>query len=387
MNKIKNQKPLISLIIPTRERADTLLFAIKTALDQKSDSYEVIVSDNFSQDNTKEVVQGFNDHRLIYINPGKRLSMCDNFDFAYKQARGNYIISIGDDDAVMPGAIDKLIVTIKSNPNFLVYCWPRTEYTWPKNSQKASIICLPINSYPHEINLKKTAKFVIRMGGGKCTILPSVYHSAVAKSILDKIRNQTGRIFHSTYADIFTAFAIPAFSDKAFNIGYIVTVFGFSPKSNSAAVYDAKNSMINMERHLQEYGSYKIHPSLFPGISVFANLLADTILVAMDKFPYFYDGINFNYNAMWAHILKNSKHLNWGVTFEEIIQKRRQIRQYHSFSVLRFLEYCILYKFAAIYNSFSKKNMDLGPFSKTVPDNIDDFVKQLTDYQDNCKNK
>ena len=148
MNNNQTSKILISLIIPTRERVETLPFAIKTALDQKSCNYEVLVSDNFSADNTKEVVQSFNDSRLIYINTGKRLSMCDNFEFALEHARGKYVIFIGDDDGVMPGAIDKLETTIQSKPSS-VYCWPKPIYLWPKNDKSAVVWSLPSVSYTH----------------------------------------------------------------------------------------------------------------------------------------------------------------------------------------------------------------------------------------------
>ncbi len=42
--------PLISVIVPTRERAETLVFTLRSAIDQELTSYEVVVSDNFSQD-------------------------------------------------------------------------------------------------------------------------------------------------------------------------------------------------------------------------------------------------------------------------------------------------------------------------------------------------
>ena len=376
----KHLKPLISLIIPTRERADTLSFTIKAALNQNSDSYEVIVSDNFSQDNTKEVVQSFNDSRLVYINSGKRLSMCDNWDFALEHAKGEYIIFIGDDDAIMPESIDKLQITIKNKPN-LVYCWPRVVYNWPKNDQRASVSCLSPNTNPFDINLKKLAKFIVSIGGGRSTFLPSVYHGAIAKSILDIIKDKTGRVFHSTYPDIFIAFATPVFSDTATNVGYTVTVTGRSPKANSGIIYNDRDGTANAERFFKEYENYKIHLSLFPKINVLANLLADTILVAMDKFPQFYGDMYFNYNATWAYINQHSKSFKWGITMKDIIQERGEIRKYHSFSVFKFLGYCILYKLSALYRIFSEKNINLGPFYKNVPDNIDDFVKRLSDYQ------
>lgn len=381
MNDIS--KPLISVIIPTRERAETLFFAIQTALDQTNNNYEVIVSDNFSQDNTKEVVRNFNDPRLIYFNTSKRLSMCDNWDFALEKARGEYVIFIGDDDGLMPGAIDKLQVTIQSKPS-LVYCWPRPTYVWPINDQRASVSYLPsINAYPYEINLKKLARFVVKMGGARFIFLPSVYHSAVAKCILDMMRKQTGRVFHSTQPDIFTALAIPVFSDTAINVGYFVTVGGQSPKSNSAIAAYGRNGIgiANVEKFVQEYENYKIHPSLFPEINVRANLLSDSMLIAMDKFPQFYSGLQFNYNAMWAYTLRLARFGKWYISTKEILLKRRQIRYYHSFSILKFLTYRVLQEFAAFYRSLLERNMKFGPSFKSVPDNISEFVKQLADYQ------
>ena len=386
MSNNQNSKPFISLVIPTRERAGTLFFAIKTALNQNAEDYEVIVSDNFSQDNTKEVVQSFDDPRLIYINTGKRMSMSDNWEFALEHAKGDYVIFIGDDDAVMPGAIDKLQVTIKNNPN-QVYYWPRTAYTWPKNNQMASVSCLFLNNYPSEINLKKLAKFVVEMGGGRCTFLPSVYYSAVDKSILDIMRKQTGRVFHSTQPDIFLALTIPVFVDKAVNVGYTVTVVGQSPKSNSGVIYSGADGVSNYKKFFKEYGDYKIHSSLFPKVDVLASLLSDTIITAMEKYPQFYGNIKFNYSASWAYMLQHAKYFKWDLTLREIIQKRRQIYKYQPFSLLQFLKYVFLYRSAALYRSLSERNMDLGPFSHDVPDNINDFVNQLADYQKNSQNK
>ncbi len=71
-----------TVIIPTRERADTLYYSLKTCVTQDYDDLEILVSDNFSQDNTREVVESFKDPRIRYINTGKRVSMSDNWEFA-----------------------------------------------------------------------------------------------------------------------------------------------------------------------------------------------------------------------------------------------------------------------------------------------------------------
>ena len=88
-----NRNPVISLIIPTRERADTLKHTLQSALNQSSTDYEIVVCDNNSQDDTKQVVKGFADSRIIYLNTGKRLSMVDNWNYALTYARGDYVIN------------------------------------------------------------------------------------------------------------------------------------------------------------------------------------------------------------------------------------------------------------------------------------------------------
>ena len=97
--------PKLTVIIPTRERSDTLMHTLRTLVDQDYRDCEFIVSDNHSQDNTKQVVQDFSDPRICYINTGKRVSMSKNWEFALEHARGSFVTYIGDDDGFIPGAL------------------------------------------------------------------------------------------------------------------------------------------------------------------------------------------------------------------------------------------------------------------------------------------
>ena len=56
-----------SIIIPTRNRSALLKLAIISVLRQKGVSFEIIVSDNCSVDDTTEVIKKFNDKRIRYI--------------------------------------------------------------------------------------------------------------------------------------------------------------------------------------------------------------------------------------------------------------------------------------------------------------------------------
>src|SRR5207253_431279 len=102
-------RPLISIIIPTRERVETLRATLSTALDQKSDQIEILVADNASSDGTQSFVASVRDSRVRYVNSGRRVSMSANWEIALEHASGEYLLIIGDDDAILPGAIDRLI--------------------------------------------------------------------------------------------------------------------------------------------------------------------------------------------------------------------------------------------------------------------------------------
>ncbi|OZA21859.1 MAG: hypothetical protein B7X93_13530 [Hydrogenophilales bacterium 17-61-9] len=84
-----------TIIIPTRERADVLSGSLKTALMQEYDNLEILVSDNFSSDHTRDVVASFNDPRIRYVNTGKRLSMSHNWEFALSHVDGGWLTGRG----------------------------------------------------------------------------------------------------------------------------------------------------------------------------------------------------------------------------------------------------------------------------------------------------
>jgi glycosyltransferase involved in cell wall biosynthesis len=80
--------PKLSIVIPTRERAVTLRHTLRTLIDQSYSSCEIIVCDNASTDNTRDVVESFFDSRIRYINPGRRVSMSENWEFALWNTKG-----------------------------------------------------------------------------------------------------------------------------------------------------------------------------------------------------------------------------------------------------------------------------------------------------------
>ncbi len=102
--------PLFSILIPTRNRAELVVLAIRSAQAQTCADWEVVVCDNQSADQTAEVVKKMAaaDARVRYVQPPKFLALADNWDYCRRQAMGEYVLLIGDDDYLVPDALESI---------------------------------------------------------------------------------------------------------------------------------------------------------------------------------------------------------------------------------------------------------------------------------------
>jgi len=89
---------LVSILIPTYNRANLLKRAIESALKQSYDNIEIIVSDNCSTDDTKEVVSKFMDNRIRYFRNERNLGPILNWRLSLKIAKGYLSVILSDDD-------------------------------------------------------------------------------------------------------------------------------------------------------------------------------------------------------------------------------------------------------------------------------------------------
>ena len=115
---MKNQ-PLLSITIPTWNRANCLKEGLKQLQNQMNNIevgvIEIFISDNGSDDNTKDVVDYFVKEGLpITYNRNEKNMGCDyNFLKCAEFAHGKYIVIMGDDDYFKPGALSRILDILK----------------------------------------------------------------------------------------------------------------------------------------------------------------------------------------------------------------------------------------------------------------------------------
>ena len=116
--------PLVSVIIPTYNRANLIAHAINSVLAQDYSNIEIIVVDDCSTDDTNKFLTDFyNKHTNIIIKTfPKHLGQCSARNSGLDLARGKYIQLLDSDDALIPGIISKHVNFLEAHPQFdLVY--------------------------------------------------------------------------------------------------------------------------------------------------------------------------------------------------------------------------------------------------------------------------
>lgn len=107
---------LVSVILPTHNRAKTLRRAIDSVLAQTYRELELIVIDDGSTDETPSLLASYKDPRLKLFNPGRLGSAARARNFGLKQARGEFIAFQDSDDIWLTEKLERQLAFAAQHP-------------------------------------------------------------------------------------------------------------------------------------------------------------------------------------------------------------------------------------------------------------------------------
>lgn len=136
---MEEKYPKFSVIIPLKDRGEYIGATLRTCMAQDYPNFEIIVSDDHSEDNTVEVVRKLAqiDSRIKLYAHQEHLGMRDNFEFALNQVKEGYVIALGGDDGLVPGCIMRMYEIIRATGRqLLTWSYPTFFYPTPDSMGK-----------------------------------------------------------------------------------------------------------------------------------------------------------------------------------------------------------------------------------------------------------
>ncbi len=269
------------IVIPTKNRCATLKESIKTALAQSYDNLEVIVSDNYSTDDTKAVVECFNDPRLRYQKSGKSLAMVNSWEFALSAVEDEgYVHFMGDDNGLLPNAIETVNRLIDLTGSSIVH-GDVVQYKWPGLDGVLGEIAIPIARGAFIIDAKKALinAYRLRIGFSR---LPTINVAFVHTSVISEVRKVNGgRYFCASNPDVYSALLNSFCVEKYCYSKKPFVVNGASSFSNGGTTQKAKGVSAFVKDNLSD--GYVYHRGFPPSASYYLNVY-EAYAIAAEKF-------------------------------------------------------------------------------------------------------
>lgn len=239
LEKERNDRPFISIVVPTRNSANTLEFTLKTCIEQEYDNYEIIVSDNSSKEDnaTYDLIKRLDCPRIKYYRTNGELEMHENFEFAYTKVSGEYVMFLGSDDGMLLHGLKMLgdLIVNKNRPQSIT--WDMVAYGWNdcKPKYMNNRLFIPGLVEPNNIQTyyyDKNALLAILEAKARYSILPMLYcNSIISRTLIEKAKDKFGKVFLYSPPDVYTGIVFTLLQERYLRINVPMTIGGTSGNS------------------------------------------------------------------------------------------------------------------------------------------------------------
>jgi glycosyltransferase involved in cell wall biosynthesis len=110
-----NSDPLVSVILPTRDRAELLPRAVSSVLHQSYSHWELLIVDDASRDATPDVIANIDDHRVRHF-VGRGVGVAAARNIALDEANGQMIAFLDDDNTMHPDWLRSVVWAFEQHP-------------------------------------------------------------------------------------------------------------------------------------------------------------------------------------------------------------------------------------------------------------------------------
>lgn len=261
--------PLFSIIIPQKNRAEYLYHTVRTCMMQDYPNLEILISDDRSDDDSVEVVQQLMayDSRVKMFSHEKHLGMRDNFEFVLNQVKPGYVMALGGDDGLAPGAIRRMYEILKET-NCQLLTWTPHIFYYPEEASGSSILCIKRYKkyYVKKLKSKDYLSKIARSFNYATSDCPMFYIKGVASTeLVERVKSRTpdGSFYTCPTPDGFSGVVLAGEVDEYAFTNEPLSITGSSPKSQGKNYHrNDEQSKKESREFFQDNSNRPMHPEL-----------------------------------------------------------------------------------------------------------------------------
>lgn len=371
-----------NIIIPTKNRANTLSHTIKTLINQNYNNYKIIISDNNSTDNTEELIKKINHQKIFYKKSNEDISMSENWERGLDQVEDGFVTILGDDDGLVPNSLSIIDDFIKKK-NVDIISWQPHTYFWSNFQSEERNKLILCYSEQNKIVKYSSSDLLQQILDMQTMYLhsPMIYNSFVNISLINTIKNKKNnkKFFTSNIPDVYSGLAFLLNTKSFYKLSQPIGINGVS-KYSGGALFSRKEK--SREEITNFYKSYNVN--LVPPIPSYYLAMLDPYLNLCKEFKIETKKYLINYYFLKCRVaaeIKNEKHEDKIIYTKELNNFIKEIKNKCNF----------LQKLVIFFSLFSPKKYEISKLIEIKQpkeiNNIYDMSLHIRDLFERNKNK
>lgn len=280
MTRRASRAPELSVVIPTRNRAQLLRHALHTCLRMDGEDHEVVVVDNDSTDDTAAVIDSWRGHpRLRVVNTTPRLSQVQNWEAAVEAAAGGWIVLLGDDDALPKSFPQRIAAAARAFPDAAVISWQPAYYThrsWRHAHERNRLDVRPSTGAATWCRSADELERLVQRR--ESPSMPKIgNNAAVRREVVGQVADAVGSAFLPPIPDYTFGTVMLALGEGYLFVDQPLSIVG---KADSSAGFSVDQRNSHSERFLGGFHATSLTPHTPLTTPAIPNLVAEAILAA-----------------------------------------------------------------------------------------------------------
>lgn len=229
---LEYHQPRFTILIPTIGRSDLLSGAIRSCLNQTLRDCEIIVADGSPDQSGREIAESFVDPRIRFLPVDRTHDAYAPFNQGYREATGEYVVGLDDDNYLLPWALELFDRAIKKSNAEIVSASHFYYYDskHPRYFLRNSVGVVPFTGKEYAIDPADVLRSLFGFGRrGPGQAVPRLHYSATAVSrrVSDRALERLGFIVIPDAGNALSLQPILfAFSRSIFVVDHPVAIIG-----------------------------------------------------------------------------------------------------------------------------------------------------------------